>query len=156
MPDTPRNQAAFPQPKSQAKGIGFPVVRMVAIIALATGVALDLATGPCAGKETGETALLRELWDRLEPGGIMLGDRIFASFFGILGLSERGVDGLFRMHQAGSTTSAAAGDSGVEDHVVVWTRPARPDWMDEATQRTPAGCGARAAIPGGAAGVPGR
>ena len=61
MPDTPRNQAAFPQPNSQAKGIGFPVVRMVAIIALATGVVLDLATGPYAGKETGETALFREL-----------------------------------------------------------------------------------------------
>src|SRR6185437_13858426 len=42
MPDTPRNQAAFPQPKSQAAGIGFPLVRMVAIIALATGVVLDL------------------------------------------------------------------------------------------------------------------
>jgi hypothetical protein len=41
---------------------------MVAIIALATGVVLDLATGPYSGKETGETALLCELWGRLEPG----------------------------------------------------------------------------------------
>ena len=158
MPDTPRNQAAFPQPKSQAKGIGFPVVRMVAIIALATGVVLDLATGPYAGKETGETALLRELWDRLEPGGIMLGDRVFASFFGILGLSERGVDGLFRMHQRRKYDFRRGRRLGVEDHVVVWTKPARPDWMDEATYRADAGraAGARAAVPGGAAGVPGR
>jgi hypothetical protein len=135
MPDTPRNQAAFPQPNSQAAGIGFPVVRMVAIIALATGVVLDLATGPYAGKETGETALLRELWDRLEPGGIMLGDRVFASFFGILGLSERGLDGLFRMHQARKYDFRRGRRLGVEDHVVVWTKPARPDWMDEATYR---------------------
>src|SRR5262245_20509445 len=56
MPDTPRNQAAFPRPNSQAPGVGFPVVRMVAIVALATGVVLGLATGPYAGKETGETA----------------------------------------------------------------------------------------------------
>ena len=135
MPDTPRNQAAFPQPNSQAKGIGFPVVRMVAIIALATGVVLDLATGPYAGKETGETALLRDLWDRLEPGGIMLGDRVYASFFGILGLSERGVDGLFRMHQRRRYDFRRGRRLGVEDHVVVWTKPARPDWMDEATYR---------------------
>jgi hypothetical protein len=135
MPDTPRNQAAFPQPNSQAAGIGFPVVRMVAIIAPATGVVLDSATGPYAGKETGETALLRELWDRLEPGGILLGDRVFASFFGILGLSERGLDGLFRMHQARKYDFRRGRRLGVEDHVVVWTKPARPDWMDEATYR---------------------
>jgi DDE family transposase len=139
MPDTPRNQEAFPQPNSQAAGIGFPVVRMVAILALATGVVLDLATGPYAGKETGETALLRELWDRLEPGGIMLGDRVFASFFGILGLSERGVDGLFRMHQRRKYDFRRGRRLGVEDHVVVWTKPTRPDWMDEATyERMPA------------------
>jgi Transposase DDE domain len=139
MPDTPRNQAAFPQPNSQAQGIGFPVVRMVAIIALATGVVLDLATGPYAGKETGETALLRELWDRLEPGGIVLGDRVFASFFGILGLSERGLDGLFRMHQRRKYDFRRGRRLGVEDHVVRWTKPDRPDWMDEATyERMPA------------------
>ena len=78
----PRNQAAFPQPKLQAPGLGFPVVRMVAIIALATGVVRDLAMGPYEGKETGETALFRALWDGLEPGEIVLGDRVFASFFG--------------------------------------------------------------------------
>jgi hypothetical protein len=135
MPDTPRNQAAFPQPNSQAKGVGFPVVRMVAIIALATGVVLDLATGPYAGKETGETALLRELWDRLEPGGIVLGDRVFASYFGIAGLSERGLDGLFRMHQARKYDFRRGRRLGVEDHVVVWTKPDRPYWIDEATYR---------------------
>jgi hypothetical protein len=139
MPDTSRNQAAFPQPNSQAAGIGFPVVRMVAIIALATGVVLDLATGPYAGEETGETALLRELWDRLEPGGIVLGDRVFASFFGIAGLSERGLDGLFRRHRRRKYDFRRGRRLGVEDHVVPWTKPVRPDWMDEATyERMPA------------------
>jgi hypothetical protein len=139
MPDTPRNQAAFPQPNSQARGLGFPVVRMVAIIALATGVVLDLATGPYAGKETGETALFRELWERLETGGIVLGDRVFASFFGILGLSERGLDGLFRMHQRRKYDFRRGRRLGVEDHVVSWAKPDRPDWMGEATyERMPA------------------
>ena len=135
MPDTPRNQAAFPQPNSQAAGVGFPVVRVVAIIALATGVVLDLATGPYAGKETGETALLRELWDRFEPGAIVLGDRAFGSFFGIAGLSERGLDGLFRMHQRRKYDFRRGRRLGVEDHVVSWTKPERPDWMDEVTYR---------------------
>ena len=139
MPDTPRNQAVFPQPNSQAKGLGFPLVRMVAIIALATGVVLDLAMGPYGGKETGETALLRQLWERLEAGEILLGDCVFASFFGILGLTKHGVDGLFRMHQARKYDFRRGRRLGVEDHVVVWTKPARPEWMNKATyERAPA------------------
>lgn len=53
MPDTPWNQSAFPQSKSQAPGLGFPVARIVALISLATGAILDIAIGPCIGRETG-------------------------------------------------------------------------------------------------------
>ena len=92
MPDTAENQEAFPQSKTQELGLGFPLVRMVALISLATGVVRDLAMGPYQGKETGETALFRTLWEGLDAGEIVLGDRYFASFFGIAGLSRRGVD----------------------------------------------------------------
>jgi len=50
MPDTPRNQAAFPQSSSQGVGLGFPLVRIVVLISLATGVVRDLALGPYKGK----------------------------------------------------------------------------------------------------------
>ncbi len=133
MPDTPENQRAFPQLRSQGVGLGFPLVRLVAIISLATGVVQDLASGPYQGKETGETALFRTLWDRLGSGDIVLGDRYFASFFGIAGLTQRGVDGLFRMHQRRKFDFRRGRRLGVEDHVVTWTKPVRPDWMDEAT-----------------------
>jgi putative transposase len=106
---------------------------MVAIISLATGVLRDLALGPYQGKERGETALFRVLWDGLEPGEVVLGDRYFASFFGIAGLSQRGVDVLFRMHQRRKFDFRRGRRLGVEDHVVNWTKPARPDWMDEET-----------------------
>lgn len=132
MPDTPDNQKAFPQAKTQAAGVGFPILRMVAIIALATGVVLDLATGPYQGKESGETARFRTLWERLEAGEVVLGDRVYGSFFGMLGLSERGVDGLFRMHQRRKCDFRRGRRLGVEDHVVTWTKPARPEWMGEA------------------------
>src|SRR4051794_4697111 len=131
MPDTEENQEAFPQMKAQEPGLGFPIVRMVAIIALATGVVRDLAMGPYEGKETGETALFRDLWDSLEAGEIVLGDRYFASYFGIAGLSRRGVDSLFRMHQRRKYDFRKGRLLGVEDHVVTWTKPARPGWMDE-------------------------
>src|SRR3954468_7433448 len=133
MPDTEENQEAFPQMKAQEPGLGVPIVRMVALIALATGVVRDLAMGPYEGKETGETALFRDLWDSLEAGEIALGDRYFASYFGIAGLSRRGVDSLFRMHQRRKFDFRRGRRLGVEDHVVTWTRPARPEWMDGET-----------------------
>ena len=42
MPDTPENQATYPQPDTQTKGIGFPLSRIVAVTSLATGAVLDL------------------------------------------------------------------------------------------------------------------
>ncbi len=133
MPDSSANQKAYPQSKTQGIGLGFPLVRLVALISLATGVVRDLALGPYQGKETGETALFRTLWGGLDPGEIVLGDRYFGSFFGIAGLSGRGVDVLFRMHQRRKFDFRRGRRLGVLDHVVSWPRPARPDWMDEAT-----------------------
>jgi len=133
MPDSSANQKEYPQSNTQGIGLGFPLVRMVALISLATGVVRDLALGPCRGKETGETALFRTLWGGLDSGEIVLGDRVFGSYFGIAGLSERGVDGLFRMHQRRKFDFRRGRRLGVLDHVVSWSRPARPDWMDEAT-----------------------
>jgi hypothetical protein len=131
MPDTPSNQRAFPQPRVQAAGVGFPLARVVAMISLATGTVRDLALGPYKGKGTGETTLFRTLWDRLNRGEIVLGDRYFASYFGIAGLLQRGVDGLFRMHQLRMFDFRLGRWLGIEDHIVRWTKPARPKWMDE-------------------------
>src|SRR5271157_3853956 len=133
MPDTPENQRAFPQANTQGIGLGFPVMRYVALISLATGVVRDLALGPYKGKETGETALFRTLLDGLERGEIVLGDRYFASYFMIAELLLRGVDGLFRMHQRRKFDFRGGRPLGFEDHVVTWTKPARPKWMDEET-----------------------
>jgi Transposase DDE domain len=133
MPDTPDNQRAFPQARSQQPGCGFPVARLVAIISLATGAVRDLAMGPYKGKETGETALLRRLWQTFNQGDLVLGDRYFASFFGLAGLHARRVDTLTRMHQRRCIDFRRGRRLGVADHVVNWSKPQRPVWMDQAT-----------------------
>ena len=68
MPDTEANQLEYPQHSAQEEGIGFPLVRMVVLFSLATGMLCDLAMGPYQGKETGEPALFRELFARLYRG----------------------------------------------------------------------------------------
>ena len=133
MPDTPRNQRAFPQANTQGVGLGFPIVRMAVIISLATGVARDMALGPYKGKGTGEPALLRALLDGLATDEIVLGDRYFGSFFMLESLMHREVDGLFRMYQGRKFDFRRGRRLGVEDHLVTWAKPQRPEWMDEET-----------------------
>src|SRR5262249_43421594 len=71
MPDTPENQAVYPQSRSQKPGLGFPLARIVAIISFTTGAVRDLAIGPYKGKETGETSLFRTLVHRLKRGDVV-------------------------------------------------------------------------------------
>ena len=42
MPDTPKNQAQYPQQKAQKPGVGLPIARAVAIVSLATACVMDL------------------------------------------------------------------------------------------------------------------
>jgi putative transposase len=132
MPDTPENQAAYPQPNSQQEGVGFPLARAVVMLSFATAMASGLAIGPYSGKETGEPALFRQLLDRLSPGDFVLADRYFCSYFMICLLQQRGVELVSRLHQKRTADFRRGQRLGPGDHVVEWLRPPRPDWMDEA------------------------
>jgi hypothetical protein len=48
-------------------------------------------------------------------------------------LKQRGVDGVFRLHQRRPCDFRRGRRLGKEDQIVTWYRPRRPDWMDEAT-----------------------
>ena len=133
MADTPANQQAYPQLSSQKPGLGFPIARFVVIFCLATGSVLEAAIGQYQGKQTGENALFRSLWDELEPGDVALADRYFGSYFDIVLLKERGVDSVFRLHQRRKCDFRRGRRLGQEDQIVRWDRPARPDWMNQAT-----------------------
>jgi hypothetical protein len=133
MPDTEANQRAFPQSREQKPGLGFPLARLLGIVSLSCGAVLEWASGPCEGKNTGETALLWSLMDKLAPGDVVVADRYFAGYFGIARLREQGVDVLIRQHQRRHTDFRRGRRLGKRDHVVSWARPQRPSWMDEAT-----------------------
>ncbi len=55
MPDTASNQASYPQPCSQAAGVGFPAARLLAVICLASGAVLQAALGRLEGKGQSES-----------------------------------------------------------------------------------------------------
>ena len=97
--DTEANQGQWSQSTSQKPGLGFPILRLCVIMSLATGAMSGFAEGPYKGKETGETALLRSLFDRLRAGDVLMGDCCFCSFFMIALLLALKVDVLFCQHQ---------------------------------------------------------
>lgn len=131
LADTKENQLEYPQPASQREGLGFPLMRMVALMCLASGALLDAATGPCEGKGSDEQTLLRGLLDRLAHGDILLADSFFPTYFLLCELQRRGVDGLFEQYGARKrSTDFRTGERlGTDDHLIVWSKPKRPDWM---------------------------
>ena len=133
MPDTEANQAEFPQPNTQPEGLGFPIARLVVLVSLATALTTGYAMGPYAGKESGETALLRQLLEQLSAGDILLGDRYYCGWFTLALLLQHGVDVVTRQHQLRTTDFRRGERLGKSDHLAVWPKPARPDWMDQAT-----------------------
>jgi hypothetical protein len=130
MPDTAENQAEYPQHRLQKPGCGFPIARVVVLIALATGCVLDAALGAGRGKLTGEMALVRGLHGRLRKGDILLGDSYYSSFDEVVTLAGLGVDVVMRQHGGRSCDFRRGTRLGREDHAVQWQRSRnRPGWM---------------------------
>ena len=50
MPDTEKNQIAYPKHKGQKEGLGFPICRMVSVVCLSSGAILNAAIGKFNGK----------------------------------------------------------------------------------------------------------
>ena len=131
MPDTPANQQSYPQPDSQQAGLGFPLLRLVALISLSCGAVLDVAMGAYAGKQTGETSLLRQMLSGLRAGDVLLADSCFGNYWTIALLLGRGVDVVSRHDGKRRVDFGGGRRLGRLDHVVSWPKPTCPDWMEQ-------------------------
>lgn len=153
MPDTEANQVDYPQPRSQAPGLGFPLTRLVGLICLGSGALLDGALGGYQGKGNDEQTLLRGLLDALKSGDLLLGDAYYASYFLLCALRERGVEAVFEQQGARrrSTDFRRGERLGARDHLIRLQKPKRkPDWMTpEAYAAAPASLTVRELATGG-------
>jgi len=124
MPDTPKNQAAYPQVYNQKPGLGFPIARLGALISLWCGAVVNLGFCQYAGKGQGEVSLLRRLWDVLRPGDVLLADRLTANWANIVLLQQRGVELVSRLNKAHRRADFRRGRRlGHDDHIVRWAKP---------------------------------
>ena len=131
MPDTPDNQRMLPQSVSQEPGIGFPIARACVVLSLACACMEAIAVGPYAGKNTGESALLRQVLDCFKPGEVLLADRYFCSFFMLAILKSRGIDVCMQLHQRRNVDESRVTWLGPNEYIDVWHRPQKAKWMSQ-------------------------
>lgn len=136
MADTRENQAAYPQQKNQRPGLGFPIARLVCVFSLAVGVVLDFALGRYEGKRTGENQLFRGMLASVAAADVVLADRYFASYWDFALLQQRHAYLVTRLHQLRRADFRTGTRLGPCDHLVVWQKPPRPEWMDRARYAT--------------------
>ena len=126
MPDTPANQATYPQPSAQAPGCGFPVMYLCTLLSLASGALLDFALGNGNGNEL---TLWRQLWALLRSGDIVLGDRRYCGYADLAMLRARDVDVVARLGKR-KTDFRKGVIFCLQDHLTSWECPKLlPTWL---------------------------
>ncbi|HEY2951808.1 MAG TPA: IS4 family transposase [Verrucomicrobiae bacterium] len=119
LPDTPQNQKDYPQPGRQKPGCGFPVMKLAVLFSLASGALLDVIMG---NLHAHDLRLLRQLWDSLKDGDILLGDRAYGDYVTWAALPLRGVDVVARLHQRRQVDFRKARRLGKNDGLFTWQR----------------------------------
>jgi len=132
MPDTEDNQKEYPQQSVQKPGIGFPIVRLVGLVSLATGSCVNYVLGPYQGKGTGETSLFSQLINTLSQKDLLLADRYYTSFALIALLIMQNTPLVFRQRSTVITDYRRGQRLGAKDHLIEIIKPKkRPVWMSE-------------------------
>lgn len=149
MPDTPELQAHFGQPGGQLPGCGFPVAHLMMLCHAASGMILDVLAAPL---RTNDLPQVIKVHPRLQPTDVLVADRALCSYAHLALLCQRGVHGVFRMHQKqivdftpgrrhivpgheqvgqkGKPRSRWIARLGKQDQIVEWLKPTTcPSWM---------------------------
>jgi hypothetical protein len=119
-PDTPANQKAFPQQSVQKPGCGFPILRLVALLSLATGMLTAWATGPWSTHEVG---LFQSLWDSLRAGEVLLADRGFCNWALLAQCLQRNLHAVFRVKGVRRSDFRQGKRLSRHERLVQWRKP---------------------------------
>jgi hypothetical protein len=136
LPDTQANNDAYPKHNNKkGNAIGFPQIRLVAVMNLLTGSVVDYALDACKGKGTGEVSLLRSILGCINEGDIVVGDRLFCNFFLIHDLMEKQVDFIVPGNASRRYDFRQGRRVGEKDHIILWKKPRKPEGMSKDTYK---------------------
>jgi hypothetical protein len=94
LPDTAKNQAVYPQPKSQKPGVGFPQLHLLVVWSALGGGVLEHVRG---SKRDGEMRLFNALLPTFTPGDIAVYDRAAGHYVACARLRAHHVDLISRV-----------------------------------------------------------
>ena len=120
--DTKPNQDEFPQPSTQKKNCGFPVMKVLGLLNHSTGLWEDYCTAP--PEEHDAKTMSRKL-NQFTRQGLLLADRVFCSYEIISRAKTAGMDVVMRLHQmrAKGFTLRKGKRIGKNERLVTWTKP---------------------------------
>ena len=119
-PDTPENQKAYPQQSVQKPGCGYPILRVLAFLSLATGLLTTWAVGPW---RQSEIALLQTLWEGLRAGDVLLADRGFCNWGILAQRLQRQVHAVLRVKGRCRRDFRRGRRLSRDERLVSWTKP---------------------------------
>jgi hypothetical protein len=118
--DTPANQKAYPQQSAQKPGCGFPIVRLVAFLSLATGLLTAWTTGDWSESELG---LLQTMWECLRAGDVLLADRGFCNWGVLAQCLQRHLHAVFRVKGTRRRDFRRGKRLSRDERLVEWEKP---------------------------------
>ena len=122
LPDTPANQQDYPQQSVQKPGCGFPILRVVALFDLATGLISAWTHGPWRRHEL---TLFQQLWEHLDPGDVLLADRGFCAWGLLAQCAAREVHAVFRARGVRRSDGRRGKRLGAGQRLVLWLKPSK-------------------------------
>lgn len=131
LADTPKNQKRYPQSRSQKPGCGFPLLKFVVLFCLHSGAILHVALGSLRHHDL---RLFRQLWQHLQTGDILLGDRAWGEYTTLAGLPAQGVDVVARLHARRKADFRQARRLGRGEGLFVWHKSANQSEILSAAQ----------------------
>jgi transposase IS4-like protein/DDE family transposase len=93
VPDSPANLAVFTKSSCNHGGSGYPLLRLLAVVACGTRSIIDAVFGPIS---SGETTYARQLLASLHTGMLVLADRNFAAGWLLAAVADTGAHLLVR------------------------------------------------------------
>ena len=119
-PDTAANQKAYPQQSVQKPGCGYPILRLLAFLSLATGLLTAWAVGSWYQSEI---ALLQTLWENLRAGEVLLADRGFCNWGLLAQCLQQGVHAVFRVKGSRRRDFRQGKRLSRDERLVQWKKP---------------------------------
>ena len=118
--DTVENQAVYPQPNTQKKGCGFPVMGVAAILNHAHGGIESFVT---AHPNEHDHKTAHRLIDYFQKGDLALADSAYSSYELISRFKTKEVHSLMPVHQARRVDFRRGKKLGVNERIYTWEKP---------------------------------